>query len=273
MVDTTDSSSESPPRMVAALTIVRDEPFFLPLWHRHYSQAFAPEDLWCLNHVASAEEPADPEFSAALALFREDRVERVVQELFDPAWLRQVVTDRVRALLAAGYCAVLFAEVDELLVPASGTLAAYVASFAAGGRAAVRCVGWEIHHDMTSEPPIDLRRPVLEQRGWWHRNIKYDKALLLTAPLTWSLGFHECAEDVPLDENWLLVHLHKYDFQAFLARHEARCKYKHSPEAIKMQWNLHYRTSGGALVAQYLNLPAALEPIPSWVRDTALPGI
>jgi hypothetical protein len=57
------------------------------------------------------------------------------------------------------------------------------------------------------------------------------------------------------------------------AEEEARCKYEHAPEAIERQWNAHYRASGGALVAQYLNLPAALEPIPSWVRDTALPGI
>jgi hypothetical protein len=303
------TSSSIPPPRVAALTIVRDEPFFLPLWHRHYSRAFAPDDLYCLHHVTTAEEQvADPAFAEALRLFRKDRVECVVEPLFDPVWLRKVVRDRVGTLLAAGYSAVLFAEVDELLVPANGNLATYVVGFANSGRTAVRCIGWEVHHDMTSEPSLDLSRPVLAQRGWWHRNAKYDKvrddafapaeraasvstanltrtppaccplchrvkALLTTVPLAWSLGFHECEESVPLDEGWLLVHLHKYDFQAFLARHEARCKYEHAPEAIERQWNAHYRASGGALVAQYLNLPAALEPIPSWVRDTALPGI
>lgn len=170
------ASPSNPPPRVAALTIVRDEPFFLPLWHRHYSRAFAPDDLYCLHHVTTAEEQvADPAFAEALSLFRKDRVECVVEPLFDPVWLRKVVTDRVGTLLAAGYSAVLFAEVDELLVPANGSLATYVAGFANSGRTAVRCIGWEVHHDMTSEPSLDLSRPVLAQRGRWHRNAKYDK--------------------------------------------------------------------------------------------------
>ena len=169
------TSSTIPPPRVAALTIVRDEPFFLPLWHRHYSRAFAPDDLYCLHHVTTSEQVADPAFAEALSLFRKDRVECVVEPLFDPVWLRKVVTDRVGTLLAAGYSAVLFAEVDELLVPANGSLATYVAGFANSGRTAVRCIGWEVHHDMTSEPSLDLSRPVLAQRGRWHRNAKYDK--------------------------------------------------------------------------------------------------
>lgn len=169
------TSSTIPPPRVAALTIVRDEPFFLPLWHRHYSRAFAPDDLYCLHHVTTSEQVADPAFAEALSLFRNDRVECVVEPLFDPVWLRKVVTDRVGTLLAAGYSAVLFAEVDELLVPANGSLATYVAGFANSGRTAVRCIGWEVHHDMTSEPSLDLSRPVLAQRGRWHRNAKYDK--------------------------------------------------------------------------------------------------
>lgn len=191
-----------------------------------------------------------------------------VEEHFDPIWLRHVVTRRVRSLLAGGYDAVLFAEVDELLLPASGSLAEYVAAFAASGNLAVRCIGWEVHHDLTAgEAPFNTSRPLLAQRGRWHRNSKYDKALLTTAALTWSLGFHACEEVVPVDEDWILVHLHKYDFQAFLARHEARRQYKHAASAIENDWNAHYRTSGAALVTQYMNLPAALEPIPAWVKE------
>ena len=71
-------ANQTPRPRVAALTVVRDEPFFLPLWHRHYSAAFAADDLYCLHHVTSADEQADGCFAAALALFQADRVERLV---------------------------------------------------------------------------------------------------------------------------------------------------------------------------------------------------
>ena len=98
-------------------------------------------------------------------------------------------------------------------------------------------------------------------------------ALLTKAPLTWSLGFHTCTESVAQDARLLLVHLHKYDFQRYLDRHEQRAQYKHAERAIADGFNGHYRRTGGALVAQYMSLPAPLEDVPAWVAESALPGI
>ena len=39
-------------------------------------------------------------------------------------------------------------------------------------------------------------------------------------------------EPVPLDESLLLVHIHKYDFHSYLARHEARARYAHATPAV-----------------------------------------
>ena len=47
---------------------------------------------------------------------------------------------------------------------------------------------------------------------------------------------------------------------------------QHAPDAVANGWNTHYRKTGGALVAQYMSLPAPLETVPSWVCE-ALPGI
>lgn len=257
----------------AAFTIVRDEPFFLPLWHRHYARHFASGDLHVLHHVGSADEECGGAFGEALRLFDAANVTRLVNPDFDPQWLGEVVAAKQRELLEA-YNAVLFAEADELLVvaPGRGELSEYIAAFVADEASAVRCVGWEVHHDFASEPPLDPSRPVLAQRRRWHRNEKYSKALLSKVPLTWSLGFHTCEESVAQDELLVLVHLHKYDFQAFLARHEARAKYKHGAAAIANGWNAHYRAVGPQLIAAYVALPAPLEPIPDWAR-TALGGI
>ena len=130
----------------------------------------------------------------------------------------------------------------------------------------MRCVGFEVHHEFAREPALDVNRPIFAQRGKWHRNTLYDKALLTRAPLHWSLGFHTCDEPTRQDEGGLvLVHLHKVDFQMYVSRHEARARYKHSDEAIQQGWNAHYRSQGAALMAQYMSLPAPLEDVPGWV--------
>lgn len=263
-------------RGCACFTIVRDEPVFLAIWHRHYASAFSNANLHLLHHVTEADEVAVGPFAGAIALFEASNVTRLVNADFDPQWLGDVVAAKLRSLLDT-HTAVLFAEADELLTPdasGSGGLAAYVDAFVADSAAhAVRCVGYELHHDsFAGEPPLDAARPILAQRRRWHRNTLYDKVLLTKMPLTWSLGFHTCKEATPQDMRLLLLHLHKYDFQAYLQRHEARAKYKHSQAAIANGWNTHYRVEGAALIAQYMALPAPLEDIPAWVCD-ALPGI
>jgi hypothetical protein len=282
-------------RPAAVFTIVREEPVFLPIWLRYYSCHFSAEDIYVLHHTV----PGGPEDRCCDGLAC--NVEQRPNALFDPVWLGRVVSEKQTELLSR-YRAVLFAEVDEIVLPTEGTLRDTVEEFAQqdggadGAAAAVACTGWEVcerlqprsartpglrpdrafcgasrqqlHHEFGREPPIDLSRPLLAQRGRWHRNTLYDKALLARAPLTYSLGFHTCEEPAARREGLLLLHLHKYDFQAYIARHEARAAMQHAPDAVANGWNTHYRATGSALMAQYLQTPAPLESIPEWLRSS-----
>eukprot|EP00908_Phaeocystis_cordata_P006346 Transcript_16963.p2 GENE.Transcript_16963~~Transcript_16963.p2 ORF type:complete len:281 (+),score=114.44 Transcript_16963:55-843(+) len=254
-------------RPAAVFTIVREEPVFLPIWLRYYSCHFSAEDIYVLHHTV----PGGPEDRCCDGLAC--NVEQRPNALFDPVWLGRVVSEKQTELLSR-YRAVLFAEVDEIVLPTEGTLRDTVEEFAQqdggadGAAAAVACTGWELHHEFGREPPIDLSRPLLAQRGRWHRNTLYDKALLARAPLTYSLGFHTCEEPAARREGLLLLHLHKYDFQAYIARHEARAAMQHAPDAVANGWNTHYRATGSALMAQYLQTPAPLESIPEWLRSS-----
>ena len=121
---------------------------------------------------------------------------------------------------------------------------------------------------MAAEPlPVDLSRPLLEQRQHGHRSELYDKALLATQPLRYSLGFHTCDTPVERDERLLLLHLHKYDLQAYLARHESRAAMAHAPEAVRNGWNSHYRVTGPQLMAQFMSTPAPVEKLPEWLVE------
>ncbi|KAL1512010.1 hypothetical protein AB1Y20_005285 [Prymnesium parvum] len=258
-------------RHACVFTIVRSEAVFLPIWYRYYSEHFCVDDIYVLHHVV----PSAAEPDTCTASLR-CHVLELRHEYFDPVWLRRVVCEQQRALLER-YYAVLFAEVDEIVIAAplhasaGPGLKEYVDEFvrrreAHTHPAAVRCVGWEVHHDFSSEAPIDLEQPVLAQRRYWHRNELYDKTLLTLAPLRYSLGFHTCEEEAPYDEKLVLLHLNKLDFGYFIRRHEERAAMVHSQEAIENGWNQHYRTTGAPLLKQYIATPYPTEPIPEWLR-------
>ena len=240
----------------------------LPWWFQYYSAHFEVEDIFVLHHTvpSAAHDPCTDHLPSAC------NVINVSNEYFDPVWLREVVCQQQRALLES-YNIVLFAEVDEIIVPdrrfyPTG-LQGYLSAFARGEQLAVRCTGWELHHNIAaSEPAVDLGRPLLTQRGFWHRNELYDKALVTQQPLQYGLGFHTCEQAVDRDDGLLLLHLHKYDFNSYLRRHEERAVMRHSDDAIRNGWNEHYRRSGGQLVAQFLSIPSPLEPLPEWLKES-----
>lgn len=264
------ASTSTPPRPrlgACVFTIVREEPVFLPIWLRYYARHFAAEDIYVLHHTVSTG-PADT-CTAGL----DCKVIEVRNDEFDPVWLREVVCEHQAALLRR-YQAVLFAEVDEIVLPdprqRPGGLRSFIADFLRTDAPAVSTTGWELHHDFGSEPAADLGRPLLEQRGLWHRNVLYDKALLTTVPLAYSLGFHTSEPAFAPEEGLLLLHLHKYDLASYLARHEARAAMRHSSDAVRNGWNAHYRATGAQLMAQYLRTAAPLEPVPAWLRETGV---
>jgi len=250
------------------LTIVREEHIFLPIWLRYYAAHFPPEDIHVLHHVC----PGTEDRCCDVAHVHGANVIPVSNAIFDPVWLRDIVAEHQSRLLES-YAAVLFAEVDEIVLPdlrVHAGLREYVTAFLAGSREAVRCVGWEMHHDFPAEPPADLLRPLLSQRRFGHRNELYSKALLTRRALRYALGFHTVEEDVEQDDALLLLHLHKYDFQAYLQRHEARALMAHSATAIEKGWNHHYRVTGAELLAQYMRVPHAIEPLPGWLREACV---
>ena len=55
---------------------------------------------------------------------------------------------------------------------------------------AICCSGFQIWHNPTEEPSLDLDRTVLSQRRLWYRDRSYDKALLTSTPQRYSFGFH-----------------------------------------------------------------------------------
>lgn len=217
-------------RTRALITIVHNEPVFLPIWLRYYSRFFAPGDIYVFDNESSDDIERLGEFVRIPAAH--DRV--------DHEWMVQTI-ERLQHELVQRYDVVLVTDVDELVVPhpRAGTLGEYLDRF---DEEWVNCLGYELLHMRDSEPALDLERPITEQRHWWFANGAYDKPAIATAPMSWPPGFHRRADfQYNLDPDLRMVHLHRMDYDLCRERHRTRSRRSWDEHDEREQWAIHNR--------------------------------
>lgn len=199
----------------AVFAIVQDEPVFLPVWLKHYSKFFEPQNIHIINHESSPEN-----FEHIQRLQKEYGfvLQNVYNKIsFDHKWLCKVVATYQHWLLNS-YDWVLFCEADEIVTPKDGDLKAYIDNME---RSCITTTGWEIVQK-EEDPAWNPAEPIInKQRTFWTKFDQFNKPLLSRRPLEWTTGFHGAIENlnghyfdlnIPRDDNLLLIHLHRIDF-------------------------------------------------------------
>ena len=266
----------------AVFTIAQDEIDLLPLWVNHY-KTYAPHaDMYVLDH--------DTQGDACLYLahLKEKMGVNVVpvhnKESFDYGWLTRVVEDFMGFLLRS-YDAVLFSEVDELVLPSLDTNHGYpglVELLAAKLKAipVVRATGRCVVHHHPGEPGMQWNKPLLAQRQHWYRSNYYSKVCAASMRVYYGKGFHT-AYNIPdalePDPDVVCLHLHQADYQTTLRRHQRNAGRFWSPEYRLSPQGIHQRLDNPADLERYLlsdlDNPrqfAALEDIPLAYKEQYL---
>jgi hypothetical protein len=237
-------------RDIAIFTVVQEEPEFIHPWINHYKKHVAdPGDLHVLVHAPTPAEPQSARSEAALAWQQAEALMTSHHSItrlpvhhassFDHDWLTDTVS-RFQTFLLQSYEWVLFAEIDEFVLPTpqqSGprTLLDLVRDLGVQPAPAVRARGFEIVQQDGEQPVppalyadgtnvhLSVRQLVAERR-YWYSSRMYSKTLLANVPLRWSRGFHlveGSAKDVAEAEaspSLTLLHLHRADFDLALRR-------------------------------------------------------
>jgi hypothetical protein len=225
----------------AVFTIARNEATFLPIWLRYYRRHFDPADIYVLDN-----DSADGSTDGLEGSCRVVPVHRVQSAERDSAsllvWLKGTVED-FQAFLLRSYDTVLFAEVDELVVPDPRSypdLGAYVDRL---DGAAACCTGYNVVH-YPDEAALRFDQPLLAQRRYWHPSPHwYSKRLLARIPLSWNIGFHD-EYNVPgaePDPDLYLIHLHRVDYDYCLARHRAAADREWADNDLRLNLSWHQR--------------------------------
>ena len=100
----------------AVVTIVQDEPVFLPIWLRYYSRFYGQDDLYVLDHGSTDGSTDGPGFVRV----------PLSHPTHDVAWMRDMMQRQQHELLES-YRTVICVDVDEIVAPdpTQGTLADY----------------------------------------------------------------------------------------------------------------------------------------------------
>ena len=165
---------------IAALTMVRNEADFLPLWLRHYARQVGPEHLHILDHAS--QDGSTRDIPAQVTILPDsplDEDRRLAQ-----------VSETVGDLLTR-YDWVVHSDVDELVLadPRHFPALADYAAMAPGPVA--RAIGLDLHHRPGDEPKLDPALPLGQQRRWVRFSASMCKPALVREPVRWTRGFHD----------------------------------------------------------------------------------
>jgi Glycosyl transferase family 2 len=237
-----DLPAASGDRRRAVFTIARNEAAFLPIWLRYYRRHFDPVDIYVLdNDTADGSTDGLEGTCNVVPVHRAESPEGGGASLL--VWLVGTVED-FQAFLLRSYDAVLFAEVDELIVPDPRSyrgLGDYIDRLE--GPAAC-CTGYNVVHDPDEEPPLRFDEPILRQRRYWQLSPRwYSKRVLGRIPLSWNVGFHDeyNAPGVEPDPELLLIHLHRVDYEYCQARHRASASREWPEDDLRFNLSWHQR--------------------------------
>jgi Glycosyltransferase family 92 len=209
---------------------VHNESVFFPIWLRYYSRFFGPEDIYVFDNETT-------DGSTDRAGFVRIPVEK---DTVDHVWMVNTIQGHQHELMKR-YDVVVVTDVDEIVapVPELGTLDEYLDHF---DDEWVNCLGYELLHMKDREAPLDLRKPILEQRRFWFWNAAYNKPAIATVPMEWPPGFHTRTDlHGKADPDLRLIHLHRMDYDLCMERHHIRRRKQWATEDRKRAWAVHNR--------------------------------
>jgi hypothetical protein len=192
---------------VAAITMVYNESYFLPIWLRYYSSQVGPESVYVIDH-GSSDGSVDPNSCNRIRIPRSD---------LDEVARAQMVS-RFHAALLSSFDVVIYTDVDEFIVPRPSKYAGLVDYCRSRTCSVSRCVGIDVFQHDNSLPELDVNSPILRQRPYGHFSYWASKPLVSAQPIDWTPGFHACDREAKLDTDLALFHLKFADLTHTLDR-------------------------------------------------------
>ena len=197
-------------KRIAAITMARNDEFFLTRWARYYGAQIGIENLYIYL------DGTDQKIPRAAARANVKKIPHIEQprEVGDKTRIL-MLSDLAKKLFNDGYDIVIGCDCDEFLVadPRTGkNLAEYLSGIK--NRATVSGLGMDVGMDLNSEQTLDISKPFLTQRKYALLSTRYTKPVVLFRPAVWGSGFHSVkSHNFHIDKNLYLLHFGGADLE------------------------------------------------------------
>jgi len=203
-------------KRIAALTMARNDDFYLRKWVEYYGAQLGRENLYIfldgLDQVVG-------DFCAGT---HAQAVEKIGSQVIEAEKGRlRFLSGKAAELLSAGYDLVIGVDADEFIVvdPKLGlSLPAYLSTLRI--KDSVSALGLDFGQKIGEEEEIREDEPFLHQRHYAQLGTRYTKPSIIAKPLVWGSGFHRIkGHNFHIAKDLYLFHFGYFDLARIQARY------------------------------------------------------
>ena len=194
-------------KKIAAITMARDDEFFLSRWIAYYGKQFGTENLYILLDGTDQKIPKNSGNTNVTKLPHEP-MSRAMGDKYRIGKLSELAHE-----LLTEYDIVIGCDSDEFLIvdpKTKKTLSEYLSNKKI--HTTLSGLGLDIGQHLYTEAILDKDAPFLEQREYALLSTRYTKPVVINKPVTWGSGFHSIkGHNFHIDKNLYLLHFGAID--------------------------------------------------------------
>lgn len=195
------------PKRIAAITMARDDEFFLSRWIAYYGKNLGTENLYILLDGMDQNIPENIGMGHVKKLPHE-QMTRAAGDKYRIKKLSELAHE-----LLKNYDIVIGCDSDEFLIVdprVKKTLPEYLSNKKI--HTSVSGLGLDVGQHLFTEAILDKHAPFLEQREYALLSTRYTKPVVINKPVSWGSGFHSIKHhNFHIDKNLYLLHFGAID--------------------------------------------------------------
>lgn len=241
--------SHTQTKRIAAITMARNDEFFLSHWIKYYGDEIGTENLYIYLDGTDQTVPENAGAAHVTKLPHTD-MSRAAGDKY-----RINLMSKLAQKLLTEYDIVIGCDCDEFLVldpDIKMGLAEYLSTTKIN--TTLSGLGLDVGQHMKLEKPLDTTKSFLSQRGYALLSTRYTKPVVINKPVTWGSGFHRIKNrNFHIDKNLYLLHFGAIDMDMLLTKAANR-----GPD-----WVNHLKRRGNGTINEVTGRPARGE---RWLR-------
>ena len=258
-------------KRIAAITMARNDEFFLNRWVAYYGSVLGPENLYIFLDGTDQKIPSGAGKANVTKIPRPENLSRLKGDKYRI----RLLSDKARELFADGYDLVIGCDADEFLIVDPNTkksLKQYLSDTKI--KTTVSGLGMDVGQHLNKEYELDQGKPFLDQRSYALLSTRFTKTVVMAKPMRWGSGFHSMKRrNFHIDKNLYLLHFGSVDYERIRTKIDARDKSwkKHTrrrAENIFLITNKRARGEGMIRMARILQ--TLIRPAYAWNKPAQL---